>query len=142
MDQSSKEKLVDTFLTPGITALTAGIASKVVLGEDGVLPMFGMQVPGFLGFAGTAFVASLVGNALSSYALSAIPGNYQTLNVERGLVVPTLTGLGEVAIGFATIPTFTSAAGLRLFGLGFGSEVVGQYTENMVRPLLVDASAE
>lgn len=137
MDSSSKEKLIDALLTPGITALTAGIASKAILGEDGVLPVFGMAVPGFLGFAGTAFVASLAGNALSSYALSAIPNNYKTLNVERGLVVPTLTGLGEIAIGYAGVPTFDYYSGMRLFGLGFGSEVVGQYTEGMIKPLLV-----
>ncbi len=126
-------------LTPGITALTAGIASKIVLGENGYLPIFGMAIPGFLGFAGTAFAASLVGNALSSYALEAIPGNYQTLNVERGLVVLMLTGLGELAIGYSGVATFNSESALRLFGLGFGSEVVGQYTENLVKPLIVDA---
>lgn len=72
MSQSSKEKLVDTLLTPVITGTVAGLESKLVLGEDGVLPVFGMQIPGFLGFFGINFAASLFGNSMSSYALSMI----------------------------------------------------------------------
>ncbi len=87
MDSEAKEKLVDTLLTPGLRAVAAIIGSRVILGEDGNLPIFGMSVP-------------LTGNALSM-----IPNNYKTEAIERCLLIPVLTGSADLALGYAAIPT-------------------------------------
>lgn len=87
------------------------------------VPLFNIDLPGWVAIGGTIFTSHLAGNVLQSNILPLIPNN-NYVNAESGLLKPIIGGLstyGLFMIG-GNNPGFTKG-----FGLGAGSIIAGQY---------------
>ena len=135
---TSKSRLADTFLVPAITGATAAVATMAIAGDSrSVMNLFGMDLATPLAIGVTATGASLLGEVIGNWALPYIPGNYRSAQTEKLAIKPVATGAAHVGLMKFAAPEAAAQAGLtRAFGIGAGSEVVGRYGADFIRPML------
>lgn len=132
------KKLVDTLVTPTLTAAAAAAGLYFILGENGNVPFMKDEYRGWVAIGGTAFAASLVANASGSYLLPLVPKNYRYADMEKRLIAPLVTGLAVYGTFYLSDPLISETPGsmIKLVGLGAGAEILAQYGSDTLKSMI------
>ena len=136
MSYSTKTRILDTLIVPGITGATAAVATFAT-GDSfsSKMRMFGMDVSTPIAVGLTTLGASLLGEVIGNWALPYIPGNFKGARTEKMLIKPVATGAALIALMMVAAPeALHQGSYVFPFLLGAGSEVAGRYLSDIVRP--------
>ena len=123
----------EIILQPALTGVIAGVASSVILGNAGELPLLGMSVSPAVAIGASVAVGSLTAQAFNQYVVPKIASGQQAQAFETGFIGMAVPGAAAVLTAHFLIGSMSStSAMLQLAVLGAGSEVAGAYVCPMI----------
>ena len=123
----------EMILRPALTGVIAGVASSVILGNAGELPLLGMSVSPAVAIGASVAVGSLTAQAFNQYVVPKIASGQQAQAFETGFIGMAVPGAAAVLTAHFLIGKMSStSAMLQLGALGAGSEIAAAYVAPMI----------
>ena len=123
----------EMILRPALTGVIAGVASSVILGNAGELPLLGMSVSPAVAIGASVAVGSLTAQAFNQYVVPKITSGQQAQAFETGFIGMAVPGAAAVLTAHFLIGKMSStSAMLQLGALGAGSEIAAAYVAPMI----------
>jgi len=134
MQKNQAPPIMAAVAKAALVGAVGGVAGAYLFGNDGTLPLMGMDVtvPVALGVAIGS--ASLIGEYAAPMVLGMLPQSAGAVAAETMAVKPAITA--AAAYGTVTLLLGNVEQPLQLLMLGAGAEVAGTYAYGTVSPML------
>lgn len=122
-------------LKPAVNGLVTALAMSQVAGKE--INVFGSYVPSYYVTGAVGALSSVVGEMAHRFILPHLSPNEKFAQVESSILSPAVAGAAQVGVLEMLAPGSAQSVGFtKVFAIGAGAEIVGQYAwEQTLMPL-------